>query len=568
VPHLVKFDEAKRQELFRLGRRDLFFFTKGILGFKDLSEEFHWELSRFVMRGFDPRLLQELQREGIELGERWNRGLVCTWRGSLKSSIANIGLIAHQSIYVESHSTMLIEQKSDNAKINHFLPINDLFRNSRQADFLQWLYRERIPEGFAGWTTEQIAFLSDDPLSGPSIRYGGIDSAYEGVHVNLIVVDDPEGADAEKGDAPNAESYRLVMRRAPPLLIHPERDRILLIATPHGDDPIVHKIREKASSAFAIFWREVVDSEGRSRWPERFTERTLATLKLDRELWDKQYMLLKSSSENALFDLDMIRENCYEWAARNQLISYPIREVDPDRLDDSGYPTITQRRGTIALEACRFFLHCDPKHKDRASSTKQSQAAIVVAAVAPDFNVFTVETWAEAVGLEKFAERVFFLYRKWAPAVVTMEFIGAQSWFRDYAKALEGTKYKRLVSLPLFGREALPLPRLTSRLVEAEKMNEQKEGYIIGQLAPWLHTGRLHVRADQDHLLTQLEHFPQPTGLKDLLDALAQGPSVWKAPVPYHPLNELRRRKRYLDLIQTPDPHTGYQRPWKDSGVN
>lgn len=566
MAQLVKFDESKRRELVQLGRKDLYFFVKGILGFSDLSEDFHWELSRFVMRGFDPRLLGELRAEGVDPGARWNRGMVCTWRGSLKSSIANIALIAHQSVYVKNHSTLLIEQRSDNARINHFQPISDLFRNSRQADFLQWLYRDRLPEGFSGWTTEQIAFLSDDPLAPPSLRYGGIDSAYEGVHVNLIVVDDPEGADAEKGDAPNQESYRLVMRRCPPLLINPDRDRILLIATPHGPDPIVHRVREKAAKVFAIFWREVVDSQGASRWPERFTPQVLATLKIDKELWDKQYLLLKQSGEQSLFDSELIERHCFDWAARNQLISYPVEEFNPESLDDKGYPEVLRTRSTISVDACRLYMHCDPKHKDRGETlTRPSEAAIAVVAVSPDFHVFPIDLWSDEVGLERFAEKVFYLYRKWSPSMVTMEFVGAQSWFRDYARVLERDKYKTLLSLPRLGRPSLPLPRLTQRLVAAEKTNETKEVYIVAQLQSWLHSGRLHLHKEHDHLLAQVSRFPDPTSLKDLLDCLAQGPSVWRAPVAYHPLHELRGRKRLLDLIQMPDPVTGYQRPWKDS---
>ena len=564
MAHLIRFDEDKRRELVELGRRDLFFFCKGILGFADLTEEFHWELARFVMRGFDPRLLKALRRESAVISDRWNRGLVCAWRGSLKSSIATIGLIVHQSVYVQDHAALLIEQKSDNAKVNHFQPISDLFRASRQADLLQWLFRERIPEGFAGWTTEQIQFVSGDPLAGPSLRYGGIESSYEGVHVNLIVIDDPEGADAEKGEAPNAESWRLVMRRAPPLLIHPERDRILLIATPHGEDPVVHQIREKARSAFAIYWREVVDSEGRSRWPERFTPSTLATLKLDKELWDKQYLLRKSSRSEAVFDLERIQSHLYEWAARPQLLSYPVEVYDPEDLDAEGYPAVLRERRTIAVDACRRYLHCDPKHKDRGETvTRPSQAAIVAVAVSPDFHVFVLDTWADEVGLEKLADKLYLFYRRWAPSLVTMEFVGAQSWFRDYARVLESQKYRRIVSLPAYPGGGLVLPRLTSRLIASAKANENKEQTIVTQLSSWLHAGRLHLRADQEHLLAQLESFPQATALKDLLDALAQGPPVWK-PSSAHPLAALGRRPRPVDLVETADPVTGYRRPWSE----
>ena len=77
-----------------------------------------------------------MARGGLHIGVRWNRGLVCAWRGSLKSTVGTIGLIAHQSVYVANHSTLLIEQKSDNAKVNHFQPVVDLFRQSRKSDFL------------------------------------------------------------------------------------------------------------------------------------------------------------------------------------------------------------------------------------------------------------------------------------------------------------------------------------------------------------------------------------------------------------------------------------------------
>jgi hypothetical protein len=66
----------------------------------------------------------------------------------------------------------------DNVKFNHNQQIGDLFRHSPQSDSLGWHYRERTPDGFARWTTEQISYLSDDPLSRPSLRFGGLNSGY------------------------------------------------------------------------------------------------------------------------------------------------------------------------------------------------------------------------------------------------------------------------------------------------------------------------------------------------------------------------------------------------------
>ena len=263
----------------------------------------------------------------------------------------------------------------------------------------------------------------------------------------------------------------------------------------------------------------MVDGEGRSHWRERFTPQVVATLKIDCELWDQQYLLLKASADQALFDIGLIERHFYEWAAKDQLISYPIEEFNPDRIDENGYPEVVRRRSTITLDACRIYLHCDPKHKDRGeTTTRPSEAAIAVVAVSPDFHVFLVELWSDEVGLEKFAERVFYLYRKWAPAVVTMKFIGAPSWLRDYARVLERDKYRSPMSLPRFGRPALPLPKLTSRLTAGEKSNETKEAYIVAQLQSWLHLGRLHLQKDQDHLLAQIVRFPDEAGPKHLLD--------------------------------------------------
>src|SRR6185295_13360307 len=53
----------------------------------------------------------------------------------------------------------------------------------------------------------------------------------------------------------------------PPLLIHPDRDRIRWIATPFGPDPIVHKLRERAGKLFAIYWRPDFRAPLKSRHP-------------------------------------------------------------------------------------------------------------------------------------------------------------------------------------------------------------------------------------------------------------------------------------------------------------
>jgi hypothetical protein len=575
APAIKKFTREYRRELFVLGQDCLWSYCTAILGMPDLTDDLHWDLCQWG-QGRDPY-------------KPWTRGLLSMFRGSLKSSIMNEGYVSHCSIYYPvlhgfDHSTKLIEQKADNAFRNHFYPIQYLFQYSSRADFLFWLYGDygpdkdmrRIPEGFVGWNTDQIDFIRSDAFSLPSITYGGLTSAFEGWHGNLVVGDDLEGADSDKSEVPSSEAWHFVTKVATPLLQRPDRDRILIVGTPHGDNPVVWRVRDweeknvkkGKQSVYSIHWKEILDENDKSRWPERFTDGVIAGLKMNPEMWDTQYMLRRRRSGIAIFDMGVIRDNFYRWEARGKLIGYNHREWNIEQLDDGGYPTFTSEFRTISVGSLRTFLHCDPKHRDRTTDRKQpSQAALLVAGVAPDGHVFALETWVGDCGLEQFAEKVFWYYRKWRPWRVTMEAIGAQTWFWDYARLLEKGKYRQIMSLPRNG-EVDALPKLTRRLLEAEKKSERKEEWIISQLESWFNFRTLHLHESQENLLSQCESFPDPLGYLDLLDCLSQGPPVW--PKGYKSAQELMDRLKVENLHALTNPVddiTGYVRPWDNLPV-
>ncbi len=561
-PHIKKYTSEYRRELFDAGRDNLFFYCKGILGFEDMTTDLHWDLCEF-------------------LSSDWKRAMLCAFRGSLKSSIGNIGFVTHESLYIPNHSTKLVEQKEDNAKINHFRPIIHLFKESARGDFLYWLYgpdggedekdMQRIPEGFKGWTKSELNLIQTDPLMPPAITYGGIESAYEGWHGNLVLSDDLEGADSDKSEVSSEDAYRFISKVAPPLLRNPAEDRILDIGTPHGDNPHVYrikrfedKLKKEGKHVWDIWWKEVIDSEGLSRWPERFTPGVLEGLKLNKELWDTQYMLRIRKMGVGIFDMESVRQGFYTMSGRG-VFRYLHREWDIDDLDEWGYPTPKEEYRNASLKGMRFYELCDPKHKDRITDAKKpSEAAICVVGVAPDGHVFVVYTWADDVGLEKFAEKVFWVYRKFKPMKVSMEAIGAQTWFWDYAKLLQAGKYRNIMSLVQPDGAVSPLPPLTARLIEAErKISLSKEEWIIGQLDSWFSFGVLHLHHSQEHLIDQCDRFPDSTHPQDLLDCLSQFPSI--VPKTYPSRQETLERQRkdlLLKTIRDEDDIVGYQVPW------
>ena len=503
APVIRKYTADLRREYFYEGQQNLFMFCKGILGFKDMVPDLHGSLCSFLMSD-------------------WNRALICAFRGSLKSSIATIGFTVHQSLYVPNHATKLVEQKEDNAKINHFRPILALFRESQRSDFLYWLYgpeggpdeddMKRLPENFKGWTKSEINIdwgKQRDALMPPAITYGGIESAYEGYHGHTILMDDLEGADSDKSEVTSEDAYRFVTKVAPPLLVNPMLNRLMVVGTPHGENPVVwrlknfeEKLKEKGKHVWNIWWEPVIDSEGKSRWPERFAPAVLEGLKLNRELWDTQYMLRRRTTGLGLFDTDAIRANFYTTTDSKKLLRYKHREWDISELDKDGYPTAKEEYRNVSLDSLRFYQLCDPKHRDRRTDARQpSEAAIVVVGVSHDGHIFVVATWSDDCGLEKFAEKVYLIYRKWRPMKVAFEAIGAQTWFWDYARLLQRNKYHSIMSLPQLDGKIYPMPPLTARLVETDKSTSQsKHEWIIGQLDSWFSFGVLHLHESQEHL--------------------------------------------------------------------
>jgi hypothetical protein len=566
APHIRKYTPALRRQYYEAGEKNLFVFCKGILGFKDLEPELHGELCVLLM-------------------SEWRRCLICAFRGSFKSSIATIGFGIHQALYVPNHSIKLVEQKEDNAKINRFRPIVDIFRKSSRSDFLYWLYgpegseeedhMKRIPENFKGWTKSEIIIdwgQMQDPMMPPAITYGGIESAYEGYHGHLILMDDLEGADSDKSEVTSEDAWRFATKVAPPLLIDQARDRLMVVGTPHGDNPIVHRIKEfeqnlqsKGKHVWDIWWKPVIDSEGKSVFPVRFPPAVLEGLKLNQELWDTQYMLRKRVSGIGVFDMESVRANMYSTVEGKNLLRYKHREWDINDLDDDGYPKPKVEIRYVSLKSLRFYELCDPKHRDRVTDAKQpSEAAIAVIGVSHDGHVFVVATWADNCGLEKFAEKVYLIYRKWRPMKVSMEAIGAQTWFWDYARLLQKNKYQDIMSLPQPDKKIYPLPPLTARLKEAEKSTSQsKHEWIIGQLDSWFSFGVLHLHESQEHLLNQVERFPDKSHPEDILDALAQFPTlIPKGYTSKQQQLEMKRRERLTSTLRDEDDIVGYSTPW------
>jgi hypothetical protein len=549
----VEFNEKRREELLKLGKNSTYFFAQAILGMKDLEEKPHLSLC------------ENLDSRG-EWG-KWNRGVICGFRGSLKSSIATIAFPLHEAIYRENYSCRIFGSSYKNARDNFFRPMLRIFLQERR-NFLIWLYQHRIKGDFEGWTDEQISLITTDPLAQASITYRGMDAAKEGYHGDDLFFDDPEGADAEKSRVANQDS-KSAIDEAPPLLINPNTGRILVTVTPWGASPIAYDLKDR--KGWKVWWLPIVDGEGKTNWPARYPQEAVNNLRLTTvsKTWNSQYLLKKPTEGSSLFDWNAIQAGMAKWKVPGKIIEYPALEIDKKKIDqgetDTAIRVVTRK---VDVTELRFYQHTDFIHRFDTVSTKAtgtarpSKMAIVIVGVAPDFHAFVMGYLTERLDLDKQVDAVYRFYRTWAPFEVTFDAVGAQNWFLDIAKMKERSdfRYRAIESAGKYGIRR-QLPALSARLREDKRtVRVAKEDVIHERLEPWLSGCALHIFADQDELITQLKGFPDAVKYVDLIDALAQGPPVWRPSLQSDRMESQIRAQKALGAKR--DQFTGYANFW------
>lgn len=570
---IPEFTEEFRLDQVRRGRQSLFYFTTAILGLNLADKQGksqliadHGDLCSFL--------------EGRRPHHPWNMAMVAAFRGFGKSVITTQAYPLWRGVYCDGHSAKIISNSYQNAKVNHFQKMLNLWISSSRSDYLQWLYQERLPTGFEGWNQEQIAFLSSNPQSAPSITYWGIESKFEGWHGDLIILDDPEGADADTSKVANQfawDKYQSVI----PLLAEPARGQVLIVLTPHGSRPMAWRIRDQEKgwqseadngrhrTGFRIFWRALLNEQGKSRWPQRFPDDYVQGFLSKTDIFAQQYMLWRRVGRQTLFDMDQVSKSFYEFTApgpaqdqKMKLIRYPAYKFDPDKLSEQGHVLPEPEIVHVSLRSLRYYLHFDPIHKEesarRSAMSRQRPAypAISVIGVAPDSHCFLVDYWIGNEGkdedLGKQAMKLFHFYRMWTPYRVTWESIGAQHWLKSFIESMERQsldwgrpRSTGMLSPPRY------LARLSSVLVASADEKQSKEQVYRETLSPWVNLGILHFRKDQVQPLRQLEYALDESEAVDLLDSLAQGPAVWKPPITEEMERGISGREKFVRAMVT-----------------
>ncbi len=318
--------EDVRQKLAKLGRSNLFFFVRGILGYDKLTMTLHRELCSVVEH------------------PAYSKKLIIIPRGMYKTTIANIGRALHR-IVQDPNCRIIIACNTYNLartrlrRIKGHIEGNPVFR---------WLYPEVIPDfGKTTWSADEIVVKRTTNAADPTIRIAGVGTALTGAHCTDFIKDDIV-------DDKNSRTPELIEQvvewdaTTVPIFDEPESGGMqeIVIGTPwantdlyaiKGDDP-----------EYATYMRHALeDANGKPDFtgglpifPERYPRERLERIRKrvsNDDLFFCQYMCDPHGGENATFK----REWLQYWDILPSPLEYSVT-IDPGGYEGrSDYTGIT-----------------------------------------------------------------------------------------------------------------------------------------------------------------------------------------------------------------------------------
>lgn len=201
-------------------------------------------------------------------------------------------------------------------------------------------------------------------------------------------------------------------------------------------------------------------------------------------------------------------------------------------------------------EQLSIYMHYDPYNAKGVSST--SCPAIVIVGLAPDKHVFLLDYWMNRGVYEAVYNKLYEYNDQWRPHTFTYEDVGHQNMTEFHIREVEKnplhlkkhTKFPRIVPVPTKGRE--------------------KSARIRDHFFPYIDQGKFSVRPSKHLAFTSmLENFPNKVldHDYDLLDALAQGATIWRYPLESDAIERDKEEEdKYLKELGKPYTQLEYVR--------
>lgn len=487
------------QELRAEARTNLYLFAKAILGYKDITLRTH--------KGFCDWLVSDAKRK-LGLMPRGH------FKTTLDSMADPLRLLA-----VDPNTTiLLVNESSENAEYM-LSEIKDHILNNQ---ILRAVFPDLIPKDInkTTWSSKSILLpRTATALREPSIDTAGVTTKIVSRHYRRIKCDDLVSDEAMFSPSVMQKAAKFVNRLVS-LLVNPLTDTIDIVGTRWAYGDVYGHIIDTMPE-FDVFIRKaiVLGANGHPEpfFPERYSmEIFQRIIENDPNQWATQYA-------NDPLDTSVV-DFRPEWLQYFTLRS--DRSV-----------SWTDEDGVIHVQpfsSLSFYIHWDPSVADTATS---DYAGITVVGVSPADQKFIFEARKLHVDPLEQTMCLFDLCDAYNPKRVTVESNAFQKSLKYF---VENEAKRRETYVPLE-----PIPASS---------HKSKDARILGALQPQFSTRQIWLRRGLVDLVEEYLHFGR---MKDqhLMDSLAQGPQVWRAPMSHLAQSRwTRRRERERPMLGV----TGY----------
>lgn len=466
-----------RADLAEVGRTNLYFFAKAIMGFKDMSPTCHKPLCEFL--DHHPSRIK----------------LTLMPRGHFKSSVATISRVTQRAVRDPNQRILLVNETTDNAE--NFL--SAIEQNLIGNKVLRALYSDVIPKDTkkVPWNNKEMRLVRDWQGPEETITAMGMTSAITSRHYTHITVDDPISEEAAKSESVMTDAISRISKFFS-LMVKPERDTLDLIGTRWALHDVYSHFMKKLGPTMARFVRGAILPDGSILFPELITRETLATA---RELYGEyMFSCLYQNNPRDISNQNFNVEDLRFWRWSTDEESVILYDSDGGILED------------VAIELLDINVSVDLAVAEKVTNDRN---AIVTTGTTPSGRVVVLDTWVKRCTPLDVIERLLWLNKRYHPRQVGIEGVAYQKAFKYFLKdELE----RRLEYMNIIELKAIPSKRGTG--------NNSKEMRIRG-LQPIAATGRLYILPTQHELRNELADFPLGEH-DDCADALAHQLVMWR----------------------------------------
>jgi predicted phage terminase large subunit-like protein len=459
-----------REDLAEKGRNNLYFFAKGIMGFKDMTERCHGPMCGFA-DSHPARFKMMLMP-----------------RDHFKSSVITIagGL---QRVVKDAESRQLIANESATNSERFLSAIRQHAEGNR---IFRALYSEHIPKDThrVKWNDKELVFVRKGHYPEPTIDSIGMTGASTSRHYTHITVDDPISEEAVKSEKVMQDTITR-MSGFTALLVKPNTDSIWVVGTRWALWDCYEWMLQKFGKELGKHFRSVIE-DGELLFPELISHEMLA---LKREILGEyrfSCLYMNNPRNVEVQDLNVDDLKFYRWTEDGDAV---------ELFDKKGSIT-----GKVRIDQMDIITTVDLAPSETASSDRN---AICTVGITPYNDAIVLDMFAKRCTPLEVIEHLFWVKQRFAPRVFGIEDVAYQKSFKYFLRQEANRRNEYFNIKPL------------------KALNKKNEKVIrIRGLQPVTATGHLYINPVMSVLRQEMAEFPLGQH-DDTIDSLSMQLQLW-----------------------------------------